>query len=346
MAKCKSGKCGCKARIVSNVVQNMQGDNCIDVCANPICGTPQVLSLMAPLIYDEIGINLCTSFALGADISTTYPTAVSATARVLNITYTYGDGDVVIEAITGRPNCYVVTLSNLTIEFAVNLYDENCRLLATLYPTAVYLPPETTADTYDEDTNPTSVELEIFAPYGISYEAGATADADPTPNINYVGFLSGNNYIRQGLNLYAMAKVLGFDTDDDTITVGLTLVLQSLYFAGYNVESAGRVNTPKGSLITPDNSSCLRFVAGDLLDLEIKPLQLGPPLCEEQYKESCTVPCNSRCGAGGGAGDDTTVLPGIGGGTTTPTTPATDTGTTGGTTGGGTTENTGDTGTT
>ncbi|MCM1251652.1 MAG: hypothetical protein NC321_02435 [Clostridium sp.] len=328
MAKCKSGKCGCKARIVSDVVQNMQGSNCIDVCTNPICEPPKVLSLMAPLIYDEIGINLCTSFALGADISTTYPTAVSATARVLNISYTYGDGDVVIEAITGRPNCYVVTLSNLSVEFAVNLYDENCRLVTTLYPTAVYLPPETTAATYDEDTNPTSVELEIFAPYGISYDAG-TAPAAPTPNINYVGFLDSNNYIRQGLNLYAMAKVLGFDTDDDTITVGLTLVLQSLYFAGYRVESAGKINTPKGSLITPDNSSCLRFVAGDLLDLAIKPLELGPPLCEEQYKESCVVPCNSRCGMEVGAGDDTIVLPGI------------DTTTTGG--GAATTGNTGNT---
>ncbi|MCM1089923.1 MAG: hypothetical protein NC092_12255 [Butyrivibrio sp.] len=311
MAKCKSGKCGCKARVVSNVVQNMQGNSCIDVCANPICESPKVLSLMAPLIYDEIGINLCTSFALGTDISTTYPTATSATARVLNTSYTYGDGNVVIETITGRPNCYVVTLSNLSVEFAVNLYDENCRLLTTLYPTAVYLPPATTDATYDEDTNPTSVELEIFAPYGISYEAGA-AGAAPTPNINYVGFLGSNNYIRQGLNLYAMAKVLGLDTDDDTITVGLTLVLQSLYFAGYNVESAGKINTPKGSLIPPDNSSCLRFVAGDLLNLAIKPLELGPPLCEEQYKESCTVPCTSWCGAGSGAGDDTTVLPGIG----------------------------------
>ena len=61
MAKCKSGRCGCKARIVSNVIQNMQGNGtCIDVCTNPIRETPKVLSIMAPLIYDEIGINLCT----------------------------------------------------------------------------------------------------------------------------------------------------------------------------------------------------------------------------------------------------------------------------------------------
>ena len=37
--------------------------------------------------YDEIGINLCTTFDLGVDIPTAYPTAVSATAKVLNITY-------------------------------------------------------------------------------------------------------------------------------------------------------------------------------------------------------------------------------------------------------------------
>ncbi len=307
MAKCKSGRCGCKARIVSNVIQNMQGNGtCIDVCTNPIRETPKVLSIMAPLIYDEIGINLCTTFPVGADLSTAYPTAVSATARVLNVSYTYGDGNVMIETITGRPNCFVVTLSNLSVQFAVNLYDANGRLLGTVYPETTYLPPEITDATYDEDTNPTSVELEIFAPYGISYD---TAGDTPAPNIHYVGFSLENNYVRQGLNLYAMAKVLGLGTDDNAITVGLTLVLQSLYFAGYRVESIGKINTPKGSLIAPDNSSCLRFVAGDLLDLAIKPLELGPPLCEEMYKEECKMPCTLQCGVG--AIDNTIVLPGI-----------------------------------
>lgn len=304
MAKCRSGKCGCKTRIVSSGVQNLQQSgnaNCIDVCANPICGSPSTLGIMAPLIYDEIGINLCTTFALGADISTAYPTAVTATARVLNIAYTYGDGNVLVEAITGRPNCYAVTLSNLTVQFAVNLYDANCRLLATLFPTAVYLPSDEAGATYDEDTNPSSVELEIFAPYGIGYNG-------ENPVINYIGFTADNAYIRQGLNLYAYAKVLDFEIDDDTVTVGLTLVLQSLYFAGYNVASEGKINTPKGSIITPDNSSCMSFVTGNLLNLAIKPLELGPPNCEEQYKQDC---CQQNCA--GGSTDDTVVLPGIGG---------------------------------
>lgn len=307
MAKCKSGKCGCRARIVSNMVQSMQGDSnacCLDVCANPICGSPTMLSLMAPVIYDEIGINLCASFPLGTDIATAYPTAVSATAKVINIAYTSGDGGVTLEAIAGRPNCYVVTLSNLTVTFAVSLYDENCRLVGTIYPTAVYLPPTTDA-TYDEDTNPSSVELEIFAPYGVSYEIPTPPAEGATPIINYLGFEQTNNFVRQGLNLYGIAKALNLETDDSTITVGLTLVLQSLYFSGYRVENAGRINTPKGSLITPDNTNCMKFVAGDLLDLAIKPLELGPPKCEERYKESC----ETAYGCGIGAVDDTVVIP-------------------------------------
>lgn len=285
MGKCK--KCGCGTRISSHGVQNMN-TGCIDVCVTPICADPSVLSIMAPLIYDEIGINLCTTFPLGTDIITTYPTAVNATAQVIDITYDYGDGNVTIENIPSRPNCYLVTLSNLSVTFAINLYDSACRLLGTIYPTAVYLPPLTTAPTYDEDTNPTSVALEIFAPYGLSY---ATAGADPTPVLNYVGFLSDNNYVRQGLNLLGIPKVLNFDPVESTLSIGLTLILQSLYFAGYNVTSAGKICTPKGSLITPEDSDCMNFVAGDLLNLAIKPLELGAPNCEGNLKNECTTSC-------------------------------------------------------
>ena len=93
--------------------------------------------------------------------------------------------------------------------------------------------------------------------------------------LNNLGLTSENNFVRQGLNLYGMAKILNLDVDADTITIGLSMILQSLYFVGYQVASEGRINTPKGSLLMPDDSSCRRFVAGDLLDLAIKPLELG-----------------------------------------------------------------------
>ena len=295
MSKCK---CKANARIVSNVVSGMEGNfcPCTDVCASPICGDPCVLGIMAPLIYDEIGINLCTSFPLGVSIPTTFPTATRATARVVNATYTYGTGNVTIDPIPGRGNCYDITLSNITVTFAIDLYDENCRLLTTVYPTAVYLPPETTAETYDEDTNPTSVELELFAPYGPSYTVTGTTTS---PSINFIGSATGSNTITQGINLFAFAKVLDLNTTDSTITVGLTLVLQSLYFVGYKVPSEGKIDIPKGSIITPEDSECMRFVAGDLLNLAIKPLNLGDPEYEEFAKRDCiqitTPPCSGGC---------------------------------------------------
>ena len=294
MAKCK---CGNRARIISNVCQCMnRGEGgCMDVCTTPIIGDPNLLGIMAPLIYDEIGINLCTSVELGEDVATTYPTATSASVSVVNLEYDYGAGNVEIEALASRPNCSLITLSNVTVTFAVRIFDCCCRLLGTLYPTAVYLPSDTTAPTYDADTNPSSVELELFTPYGFCYDVAGTA---PTPVINPVTFAEGSNGANQGVNLFANAKVLDFSTEDSTVTVGLTLVLQSLYYVGYKVQSAGKIDIPKGSIVTPDNSDCRRFVAGELLNLAIKPLDLGAPACEQCLKNDCT---QDTCGVAGAA---------------------------------------------
>ena len=300
MSRCK---CGNRARIVSNMVRSMQGGNsgCRDVCSNPICGEPNTLSLFAPLIYDEIGVNLCTTFDLDVDIPEEYPTVTKATIQAIDTSFSYGDGDVTIEGITGRQNCNLVTLSNIEVQFALKLYDDSCRLVDTLYPTALYLPSDTDAPTYDEDTNPSSVELEIFAPYGVSYSDPMIGD--PEPVLNVVGFTTENNSVTQGLNLYCIAKLIDFDADDSEVTVGLTCVLQSLYFAGYKVESEGKIDTPKGSIVSPEDSDCMRFVAGDLLNLEIKPLDLGAPAYEENLKQECcdkTASCAGDCGCDSG----------------------------------------------
>lgn len=302
MSKCK---CGSRTRLVSNVVQSMNGNNntncggnnCMDVCTHPMCGDPNTLGIYAPLIYDEIGINLCATFASGAtpDLATQYPTATSAQIKAVDVPITYGATGVQIEQIAGRPNCYSVTLRNLEFQFVMNLYDSNCRLLGTTYPTGTYLPQTTTPPTtYDEDTNPTSVELEIFAPYGVAYDT-TTTPGTPTPILNFVGSGADNNQLRQGLNLFTMAKVLDVNIAENTVTVGLTLVLQSLYYVGYKVPSKGKIEIPKGSILSPENSDCMRFVAGDLLNLAIKPLDLGKPYYEEWMKNDCDkdkcVPC-------------------------------------------------------
>lgn len=275
MGKSKVGKsCGCRTRIVSEVVQKMPKD-CFDVCVTPLCGMPSVLSLMAPVIYDEIGINLCTSVDLDVDISIAYPTAKKATVQVISISYDYGEDNVEVTQLTYRPNCYAVTLSNLLVQFAISLYDEDCRLVDTIFTSATYLPSDTTTPTYDEDTNPSSVTLELFAPYGVTYDMGTQ-----TPVLNYFGYLTENNYVQQGLNLYAFAKVLDLDTNEDEATIGLTLIIQSVYFTGYRVATEGKISIPKGCMMEQANDSCMDFVTGDLLDLAIKPLDLSTIDCD------------------------------------------------------------------
>lgn len=48
-------------------------------------------------------------------------------------------------------------------------------------------------------------------------------------------------------------------------------------------------------VVSTKHSVCLDFVSGDLLDYEIKPLELGPPKYEERLKSECgsCEPCNS-----------------------------------------------------
>lgn len=293
MKKCKTKRCKV-SRLVSNGVLNTLGINqenttpgaqCMDVCTYPLCGTPSTLAVLTPIIYDEIGINLCATFSLGTDISTTYPTADSIRLSVTDIGLTFGtDTGITVDAIPGRPNCYLVTLTNLEITFVASVYDYAKRLLGTFPVTATYLPSDTADETYNEDSNPSVVELEIYAPYGPSYTVdGATILPIITPIT-----LGTTNVMSQGLNLLALPKVLDFDIDDDTVTVGLSIYLQSLYYASYKFATEGRLDTPKGSILPEEESACLSFVEGSLLNLCIQPLDLEECPCENIANNNCS----------------------------------------------------------
>ena len=147
------------------------------------------------------------------------------------------------------------------MDFVIYVYDCCKRLLATLPVTGVvYLPSATTDPEYDEDTNPTSVTMQLFAPYGVTYTDTTAA----TPNLNFIGFLSTNGAVAQGLNLMAMSKVLNFDIA--------------------NAEMA-----------SPEESVCMSFVSGSLLARNIKPLELCNPLDQKRNCESCTDPDDCTC---------------------------------------------------
>lgn len=288
MSNCCSNK-----RILSNAIANgLNTDSCIDICTNPQCGDPEYLTVLAPVVYDELGINICRSIPLPATTITDFPTAVYASAEVIDISYEINAGEdsgVTISPIASRGNCYEIELSNLSVTFAVKLYDCCNRLLTTLTLTGIiYLPSDVTDEGYDEDTNPSSVALEIFAPYGVIYTDGAV----DSPDLNFVGFSTTNNQLVQGLNLMSIPKVLDFDLTGGSITIGLTLIVKSIYFTQYQLPHNGRAIVSKGSLTSSEESVCMDFVNGSLLDRSIKPLE---PCNPYDAKSSCTTPDPTPC---------------------------------------------------
>ncbi len=289
-----SKSCGCNKRIMSNAVRACMAndDSCYDVCVEPQCGTPEYLTVLTPVVYDEIGINVCRSFTLPDGLLSGFPTAAYASAEIIDIAINRSADTVTIAPINSRPNCYEVTLTNLIVTFAVRLYDCCKRLLTTATVAGiVYLPSDTGDEGYDEDTNPSSVTLDLFAPYGVAYTDGGLT----TPAINFIGLSTTNNQLVQGLNLMSFAKVLNFDISDNTMTVGLTLIVKTVYFTQYQLPHNGRAIVSKGDLASEEDSVCMNFVSGSLLDRIIKPLEPCNPYDSKESCEACTDPNDCAC---------------------------------------------------
>ena len=148
-----------------------------------------------------------------------------------------------------------------------------------------YLPATATDPEYDEETNPTDVTLQLYAPYGPAYTvAGTTA----TPTLIFNGLSTTQASQNQGIQASAVAKVLNFNLDDSEISLGVTLYVFSLYYSFYNFYDTTRGTIPKGSLATEEENVCMNFVRGSLLDRNIKPLELSAPSCESNLKHDCT----------------------------------------------------------
>ena len=220
----KGCKCSGKRRYISSGITN--NSDCIDVCTNPICGTSDNLTLLAPVVYDEIGINLCREVPLSGELPTSgYP--LNASVQILNVSFPEEGGEqTTVSRIAGRPNCSLVTLTNLSVTFAITIFDCSKRIVDTFTETAAYLPSGPEAPDYeffDAETNPSDVELEIFTPYGLTYEDGNAS----SPVINYIGFSTTNNTLTQGLNMIAIPKILNFDTDTPSLTIGISVYVLS-----------------------------------------------------------------------------------------------------------------------
>lgn len=275
--------CGCNKRVISSNAKKSLTDGscndifCHDVCVDPQCGNPVNLTCLAPVVYDEIGINICRTIPITTQTATAYSTAVYATAEVTSISVPAPT----VSYIKTRPNCMELTLSNLSVNFAIKFFDCCKNLLGTVPVEQVaYLTPTATDPSSNPETNPTSVTLELFAPYGISYTDTTIA----TPSVNVVSFTPGANTVTQGINIVPMAKVLDLDMDTPSVTVGLTLVTKVIYFVQYLIPHHGKPPVSKGSLAPEEASACSLFVNGGLLDRNIKPLEPFNPF---DHKKPC-----------------------------------------------------------
>ena len=67
------------------------GKDC-DVCVSPGCGEPENLSIYSPIIYDEVGINLCRTITIPENILTLYPTTTYVQLLVADIKIYSGKG--------------------------------------------------------------------------------------------------------------------------------------------------------------------------------------------------------------------------------------------------------------
>ncbi len=245
-----------------------------DACVCPPLGEPKLLSVVAPVIYDECGINLCRTIKIPDELLCKYPATDSIQLTVIDIDFSLDcmDGSKV-ETIPKRPNCVRVKLSKLKVKFSAKLLDRYCKVLTEECFQALYL-PDRDSEFCDDDTNPPSVIVELYAPYGVSFHSECR---ECVPTINYLGFIEGpcrNNDLRQGIDAQALAKVIELDLADGCMAVGLSIYLKVVYFIQYKLRHAGLCVPPKCVPIQSCGDSCHDFVDGDLLEQSIQPLEL------------------------------------------------------------------------
>ncbi|MBR3646627.1 MAG: hypothetical protein IKN54_09415 [Lachnospiraceae bacterium] len=274
---------------------NGNGNDTNDVCVTPVYGQPKYLSVYAPVIYDEIGINLGRQITVPADIIAANPTVNCVQLEVQNITFTPATTGIPGTTVTLlRANCVSVLLTNILIVFNVRLFDRCMNFLDSTTVTANYLPANAASPDFaflDPDTNPDSVTVSLYAPYGVA------TDSTGAIVINPVALGSDANVgIINGINATAYAKGMNLNTTTGVLSAGISIVLRTVYYEAYKPQHFGKTVVPKASTAENVNNDVLTFVEGGLLSREIKPLELEPPRCEQRYKRNDDTICERNSG--------------------------------------------------
>ncbi|MDF2613020.1 MAG: hypothetical protein K0S71_806 [Clostridia bacterium] len=182
----------------------------------PPIGEPRLLTLMAPVVFDESGINLCRVVCLDelkdvcqCDTNRTtdilfdglskkdLECACKIQLQVVDIDFNFvdpvGGRFSEIRPTKGNPNLSRITLKDIDVTFAVTVLDACCKVTAQGMMTVRYLGDESECG-FDPCTNPAAVTLDLYTPYGVSYAPENPCGCNKlVPTINYVGFVSSQN---------------------------------------------------------------------------------------------------------------------------------------------------------
>ncbi|MEG0013962.1 MAG: hypothetical protein RR324_04455 [Cellulosilyticaceae bacterium] len=179
----------------------------------PPLGEPKLLTLMAPVVFDEVGLNLCR--VISADqLSNVCENPTSRTTDILFDGLTAEDlensehlqlqvVDVDFNFVCPKscrysemrpakntPNLTRVILRDIDVTLAVKVLDPNCRVCKEGMMTLRYLPSENCPG-YDEDTNPSNVAFDLYTPYGVAFAPENPAGCNKlVPTINCLGYVS------------------------------------------------------------------------------------------------------------------------------------------------------------
>ncbi len=104
-------------------------------------GEPKLLTCVAPVVFDECGINLCREIKIPECLLAQHPNTAAVDLKVIGINFSIGDIDgSCVDTLPKRPNCVRVKLSRLKVRFAAKLLDRHCKVLAEECFQALYLP--------------------------------------------------------------------------------------------------------------------------------------------------------------------------------------------------------------
>lgn len=297
----------------------------------PPIGEPRLLTLVAPVVFDESGINLCRTIDIRDLEDVCRENSKSCTnilfdgiskrdlceadkiqLQVVDIDFNFlnpcDNRYSEIRPAKGNPNLSRITLKDIDVTFAVKTIDCCCRVAKEGMMTVRYLGDECDYG-FDPCTNPSCISFDLYTPYGLAYAQENPAGCNKlVPTINYMGFVSSqvscdynqnmgctfsaNNTIQQGISAQALAKVVA--SDDEEIAIGLTLYIKSIYFVQYKFRHEG-LNVPQK--ISPvedeEDNSCLDFVCGDLLETNIQPLEFNN--CRRDSCDRQKHDCGCNC---------------------------------------------------